>query len=59
MIDPRPTPQNEKKTGAILVAPYGLQFNMKSVYGYPEKQATVATGVGFYDHLLSSLAREV
>ncbi len=25
-----------KKTGAILVAPYGLQFNMKSVLGYPE-----------------------
>jgi len=33
-----------KKTGAILVAPYGLQFNMKSVQGYPEKQATLATG---------------
>jgi L-ascorbate metabolism protein UlaG (beta-lactamase superfamily) len=33
-----------KKTGAILVAPYGLQFNMKSVLGYPEKQATLATG---------------
>ncbi|MDH5350756.1 MAG: metal-dependent hydrolase [Betaproteobacteria bacterium] len=33
-----------KKTGAILVAPYGLQFNMKSVHGYPEKQATLATG---------------
>ncbi len=33
-----------KKTGAILVAPYGLQFNMKSVLGYPEKQATSATG---------------
>ena len=33
-----------KKTGAILVAPYGLQFNMKSVLGYPEKQATTATG---------------
>jgi L-ascorbate metabolism protein UlaG (beta-lactamase superfamily) len=33
-----------KKTGAVLVAPYGLQFNMKSVLGYPEKQATTATG---------------
>lgn len=33
-----------KKTGAILVAPYGLQFNMKSVLGYPEAQATLATG---------------
>ena len=33
-----------KKTGAILDAPYGLQFNMKSVLGYPEKQATLATG---------------
>jgi L-ascorbate metabolism protein UlaG (beta-lactamase superfamily) len=33
-----------KKTGAILVAPYGLQFNMKSMLGYPEKQATGATG---------------
>lgn len=33
-----------KKTGAILVAPYGLQFNMKSVLGYPENQATLATG---------------
>ncbi|HET7825682.1 MAG TPA: metal-dependent hydrolase [Anaeromyxobacter sp.] len=33
-----------KKTGAVLVAPYGLQFNMVSVLGYPEKQATVATG---------------
>jgi L-ascorbate metabolism protein UlaG (beta-lactamase superfamily) len=33
-----------KKTGAILVAPYGLQFNMKSYLGYPEKQATLATG---------------
>jgi L-ascorbate metabolism protein UlaG (beta-lactamase superfamily) len=33
-----------RKTGAILVAPYGLQFNMKSVHGYPEKQATLATG---------------
>jgi len=26
------------------VAPYGLQFNMKSMLGYPEKQATAATG---------------
>lgn len=33
-----------RKTGAVLVAPYGLQFNMKSVHGYPEKQATLATG---------------
>jgi L-ascorbate metabolism protein UlaG (beta-lactamase superfamily) len=33
-----------KKTGAILVAPYGLQMNMVSVLGYPEKQATAATG---------------
>jgi len=33
-----------KKTGAVLIAPYGLQFNMKSVLGYPEKQATLATG---------------
>ncbi len=33
-----------KKTGAVLVAPYGLQFNMKSMLGYPEKQATAATG---------------
>jgi L-ascorbate metabolism protein UlaG (beta-lactamase superfamily) len=33
-----------KKTGAELVAPYGLQFNMKTVLGYPEKQATGATG---------------
>jgi len=33
-----------KKTGAVLVAPYGLQFNLKSVLGYPEKQATLATG---------------
>jgi len=33
-----------KKTGAVLIAPYGLQFNLKSVLGYPEKQATLATG---------------
>jgi L-ascorbate metabolism protein UlaG (beta-lactamase superfamily) len=33
-----------KKTGAELVAPYGLQFNLKSMLGYPEKQATAATG---------------
>ena len=33
-----------KKTGAILVAPYGLQFAMKQQLGYPEKQATLATG---------------
>jgi L-ascorbate metabolism protein UlaG (beta-lactamase superfamily) len=32
-----------KKTGAILVAPYALQLNMKSMLGYPEKQATLAT----------------
>jgi L-ascorbate metabolism protein UlaG (beta-lactamase superfamily) len=33
-----------KKTGAVLVAPYGLQFNLKSMLDYPEKQATTATG---------------
>ena len=33
-----------KKTGAILVAPYALQFNMVSMLGYPAKQATAATG---------------
>ena len=33
-----------KKTGAVLIAPYGLQFNLKSVAGYPEKQATILTG---------------
>jgi len=33
-----------KKTGATLVAPYGLQYNLKSVLGYPEKQATLVTG---------------
>ena len=33
-----------KKTGAILIAPYGLQYAMKSALGYPEKQATLATG---------------
>jgi L-ascorbate metabolism protein UlaG (beta-lactamase superfamily) len=33
-----------RKTGAVLVAPYGLQFNMVSMLGYPEKQATGATG---------------
>jgi L-ascorbate metabolism protein UlaG (beta-lactamase superfamily) len=33
-----------KKTGAILVTSYGLSYNMKSVLGYPEKQATPATG---------------
>jgi len=32
-----------KKTGAVLVAPYGLAFNMKSVLGFPEKQATLNT----------------
>lgn len=33
-----------KKTGAILIAPYGLQYAMKQELGYPEKQATLATG---------------
>jgi L-ascorbate metabolism protein UlaG (beta-lactamase superfamily) len=33
-----------KKTGAVLIAPYGLQINIKSMLGYPEKQATAATG---------------
>jgi len=33
-----------KKTGATLVTSYGLQYNLKSVLGYPEKQATLATG---------------
>lgn len=33
-----------KKTGATLIAPYGLQFAMKQELGYPEKQATLATG---------------
>lgn len=34
-----------KKTGAVLVATYGMHFNMKSVLGYPEKQANPsATG---------------
>src|SRR5687768_3636544 len=33
-----------KKTGAVLIAPYGLQFAMKQQLGYPEKQATLATG---------------
>jgi L-ascorbate metabolism protein UlaG (beta-lactamase superfamily) len=33
-----------KKTGATLIAPYGLQYAMKSALGYPEKQATLATG---------------
>lgn len=33
-----------KKTGATLIASYGLQYNLKSVLGYPEKQATLATG---------------
>lgn len=33
-----------KKTGAVLIAPYGLQYNMKSVLGYPEEQATAVTG---------------
>ncbi len=32
-----------KKTGAVLIAPYGLHFNMKSVLGYPEAQAPFAT----------------
>ncbi len=33
-----------KKTGALLVTSYGLQYNMKSMLGYPENQATAATG---------------
>lgn len=33
-----------KRTGAVLIAPYGLQFAMKQQLGYPEKQATLATG---------------
>ena len=33
-----------KQTGAVLVAPYGLQLTMKSMLGYPEEQATLATG---------------
>lgn len=33
-----------KKTGAVLVATFGLQFNMRTVLGYPEPQATLATG---------------
>ena len=34
-----------KKTGAVLVATYGMHFNMKSMLGYPEKQANpAATG---------------
>ena len=34
-----------KKTGALLVATYGMHFNMKSMLGYPEKQANpAATG---------------
>jgi len=33
-----------KKTGATLIAPYGLQFAIKQQLGYPEKQATLATG---------------
>ena len=33
-----------KKTGAVLIAPYGLQYAMKQQLGYPEKQATLATG---------------
>jgi len=33
-----------KRTGATLVASYGLQYNLKSVLGYPEQQATLATG---------------
>jgi len=33
-----------KKTGATLITSYGLQYNMKSVLGYPEAQATLATG---------------
>lgn len=33
-----------KKTGATLVAPYGLMSNMVSMLGYPANQATLATG---------------
>lgn len=33
-----------KKTGATLVAPFGLLMNMVSMAGYPAKQATIATG---------------
>ena len=33
-----------KKTGAVLIAPYGLQFATKQQLGYPEKQATLTTG---------------
>jgi len=33
-----------KKTGAVLIAPYALQANIRGVLGYPEKQATLATG---------------
>lgn len=33
-----------KKTGATLVAPYGLMTNLISLAGYPAKQATLATG---------------
>lgn len=32
-----------KKTGAILVAPYGLSSNMVSTLGFPAKQAPLAT----------------
>lgn len=32
-----------KKTGAALVTSYGLSFNLVQMYGYPEKQATLAT----------------
>jgi L-ascorbate metabolism protein UlaG (beta-lactamase superfamily) len=34
-----------KKTGAALVAPYGLQFAMKSVLGYPPRAAQAAAWV--------------
>jgi L-ascorbate metabolism protein UlaG (beta-lactamase superfamily) len=33
-----------KKTGATLVTSYGLHFNLKSVLGYPEQQASIVTG---------------
>jgi L-ascorbate metabolism protein UlaG (beta-lactamase superfamily) len=36
--------QPRKISSSSLVTTYGLQYNMKSVLGYPEKQATVVTG---------------
>jgi L-ascorbate metabolism protein UlaG (beta-lactamase superfamily) len=35
-----------KKTGATLLAPYGLTFNMVSVLGYPKDQALTGGNVG-------------